>query len=174
MVAIQGNFAKSGQKSCMCQFPCFTALLCLRERSYPWSWSHRHRHMLNPGTHVPSCLRLVLPCDATSIRWCCWLRLQLVLLPGDFTASHTFLELMFVSLLSRQYLGKGAAENQPKEKIMTHVQLETLPDSVCHRSLLLVTVQGRLWTCASLVPFGDSVKLDLCTWNPRLVHTGQT
>ena len=84
---------------------------------------------------------------------------------GDFTPSRTFPALMLVLLPGRQDPGRGPAENQPRGEMKTHVQSDTLPDSVCHGSpLLLVTVQGRLWTCsrASLVPFDDSVKLDLC------------
>lgn len=174
MAARWGNFAKSGQQSCMCQFSCFTAVTSVRMELPMGMVTQTQAHAQPRHT----CPKVPQTCIAL---WCRQYRMVLLTqtaacaaAKGDFTASHTFLELMLVSLLSRQYLGKGAVENQPKGKIMTHVQLETLPDSVCHRSLLLVTVQARLWTCASLVPFGDSVKLDLCTWNPRLVHTGQT
>lgn len=51
---------------------------------------------------------------------------------GDFAPSRTFPVLMLVPPPGRQDLGRGPAENQPRGKIKTHVQSETLPDSVCH------------------------------------------
>lgn len=142
-----------------------TALLCLWERTYPWA-GHTHTHT---QTHAqPRHTRPRVPQTRVALQ--CH-QYQMVLLTqaaacatakGDFTPSHAFLGLMLVSLLSRQDLGKGAGENQPKGKIMTHVQPETLPDSVCYGYLLLlVTVQGRLWTCAA----GPVLPLLVTVWN---------
>lgn len=118
--------------------------------------------------------------------WCH--RYQMVLLTqtaacaaakGDFTPSHTFLRLMLVSLLSRQAGSRERCSWKPIQRKNNDscsgwdspwLRLPRVSASAGD------SAREALDTCsrASLVPFGDSVKLDLCTSNSRLVHTGQT
>lgn len=179
MAARWGNFAKSGQKWCVCQFPCLRGqLCCLWERPCPWA-GHTHTGTCSAQAHtsqgaLDSCCPAMPPVSGgaadSGCSWCCcqrglycWSRIPRAnaCVPAQQAGSGERCRWKPTQMKNND---SCSAWNTP------WLSLPRVSTSAGDSARKALDMCSR----ASLVPFSDSVKLDLCTWNPRLGHTGQT
>lgn len=179
MAARWKNFAKSGQKPHVYQFPCLQGqLCCLWERTYPWV-GHTHTGTCSAQAHTsPGASDLRCPAMPpvsggaadSGCSWCCCQR-------GLHCQPH--IPRSNACVPAQQAGSRERCRWKPAQ--MKNNYSCSAWDTPWLSLPWVSTSAGdsageALGMCsgASLVPFGDSVKLDLCTWNPKLGHTGQT
>lgn len=183
MAARWGSLAKSGQKSCVYQFPCLWRQLCCVYEKGPAN-GHGHAHICrrlaqarvtqDPSRKCRPAMPSASDGAAHSDRsvHCCQ--------RGLYSQLHIPSARNACAPAWQAGSGRGPAENQPRGKNQdsrsvwdaTWLSLPWVPASAGDSAREALEMCGR----ASLVPFDNSVKSDLCnrTWNPRLVHAGQT